>query len=72
MIKSEKLSANLPPEPGEHAVVVGEKTGMAYQRHGGNWLPPGLNVGGLFGGLYNWTAILAREDSVTLVWEPAE
>ncbi len=73
MIENEKLSANLPAEPGPKAVVVGARTGMSYQRHGNHWLPPGLSFSGLFGGAdggYTWLGILTREQSVTLVWDP--
>lgn len=65
MKRSEKLAAQLPPEPAGGSLVIGEKTGLAYQCTGGRWR--GLSETGPRS--YSWIGLLAAEETVTLVWD---
>lgn len=55
-----RLSATVPPEPPEGSVVLGEKTGLAWQRGKDQWCAPPVHVGGV-----SWLVLLDREGSVT-------
>lgn len=65
MKRGTKLAAQLPDAPANGSLVIGEKTGLAYQCVGGRWR--GLSETGPRS--YSWIGLLATEETVTLVWD---